>query len=251
MNGMRKVAAELNAANKTKGVIGIHLGSVMCNFKREIKPFEKFEIWSRLLTWDRKWAYVVSHWVKAGSIKPKAYALQPWKNRFQKRISEIEDEDQANSSPDSTSKERKQPVIFASALAKGVFKKGRLTVSPERIWEASGLLPPRPKELQQLASGTPSPDPNGKVSENKHAEGVPDITTSSTLEKITSKEEAEAAIEATLVPPEDQGAWDWKRVEEERLKGLELANAFHALEAISGTVPGDDEVVLGSYTDIL
>ena len=251
MNGMRKVAAELNAANKTNGVIGIHLGSVMCNFKREIKPFEKFEIWSRVLTWDRKWAYVVSHWVKAGSIKPKAYTLQPWKNKNQKKISEIENEDKTEANPDSTPKERKQPVVFASALAKGVFKKGRLTISPERIWEASGLLPPKPKELELSASSTRSPDPNDKVSENTKAEDVSDFAPSSTLEKIASREEAEAAIEATLASPEDQMGWDWKRVEEERLKGLELANTFHALEAISGTVPGDEEIVLGSYTDIL
>ena len=36
-----------------------------CQFKRELKPFEKYKISSRILAWDRKWLFVISKFVTA------------------------------------------------------------------------------------------------------------------------------------------------------------------------------------------
>lgn len=58
----------------------IALGGVACVFRKEIKPLSRFEIWTRLLAWDEKWIYTVSHVVKAGAVRPRGYALQPWKD---------------------------------------------------------------------------------------------------------------------------------------------------------------------------
>jgi hypothetical protein len=61
-----------------KPVLGkwsIMLGGVMATFKREIGMYQGFEMWSRVLCWDRKWIYIVTHFVKKGTVKPSAYIL--------------------------------------------------------------------------------------------------------------------------------------------------------------------------------
>jgi hypothetical protein len=93
-------------------------------FRREIKPFEKYEIVSRLLCWDAKWIWMVSHFV----------SLEKPKDGKRK--------------------------IFASTISKYVLKQGRITVSPEDVLRESGLLPERPagaKELTPEPSGSSSP----------------------------------------------------------------------------------------------
>ncbi|KJK76396.1 hypothetical protein H634G_08287 [Metarhizium anisopliae BRIP 53293] len=46
-----------------RGPMGIMLGSVSCSFKREIRAYRAYELWSRLLAWDRKWLYIVTHFL--------------------------------------------------------------------------------------------------------------------------------------------------------------------------------------------
>ncbi|CAK40115.1 uncharacterized protein An09g01760 [Aspergillus niger] len=53
------------------GELNIALGSTACVFKREIKPYQAYEIHTRLLSWDEKWVYFVSHFVKTGGKKDK------------------------------------------------------------------------------------------------------------------------------------------------------------------------------------
>lgn len=38
-----------------RGRWSIMLGGVACSFKREIGIYEGYEMWSRILCWDRKW----------------------------------------------------------------------------------------------------------------------------------------------------------------------------------------------------
>merc|ERR1711939_591646 len=58
-----------------KGSYNVALGAVSCFFQRQIEPFQAFEVWTRVLSWDRKWLYLVSHVVKKGVIKPNSYVL--------------------------------------------------------------------------------------------------------------------------------------------------------------------------------
>ena len=85
------------------------LGGVSCAFKWEIKPYERYLMWSRILCWDEKWFWVVTWFV------------EPHMQRTQ----------------DGMTRERK---VFATAVSKCVFKKGRKTVRPDTMMRLSGLL---------------------------------------------------------------------------------------------------------------
>lgn len=113
-----------------RGKLGIMLGAVHCSFKREIKPYQKFEMWSRILAWDRKWIYIVTHFVESDAVRPRCWSgggvrYGPTRKHEGK--------------PDEWQKR-----IFATAVSKYVLKVGRLTVHPAVALEASGLLPERP-----------------------------------------------------------------------------------------------------------
>jgi len=94
------------------GTLSIPLGGVSVIFKAEIKPYERYSISSRILTWDDKWLYIISHFT-----------------RYKKTI------------PGHS----KSPVV-ASAISKYVFKRKRLTIPPEQVLTALHLLPARPHE---------------------------------------------------------------------------------------------------------
>ncbi|KAI5951782.1 hypothetical protein KGF54_004857 [Candida jiufengensis] len=72
----------------------VPVATVQCQFKKELKPFEKFKITSRILAWDKKWLFVLSIFT--------TYNKQT----------------------------KKFNTINAIALTKYVFKIGRLTISP-------------------------------------------------------------------------------------------------------------------------
>ncbi|GFF68184.1 hypothetical protein IFM47457_01975 [Aspergillus lentulus] len=126
-DGLVTVDRELAAEGK-KGMLAAIIGSVTTSFKKEIRIFQEYEVWSRILTWDRKWLYIVTHFVQKASAKPAGYLTA--KSTRPDSKSSI-GESKCGSS---------QPVTFATSISKYVFKKGRLTISPERILRASGLL---------------------------------------------------------------------------------------------------------------
>jgi len=63
-----------------KPIFGLALGAVSCSFRRELKPYESYELWSRVLTWDEKWIYIVTHFVRKGAVLPRKYSLYPEQN---------------------------------------------------------------------------------------------------------------------------------------------------------------------------
>ncbi|KAL8889543.1 MAG: hypothetical protein Q9215_003197 [Flavoplaca cf. flavocitrina] len=80
--GIVKTGLELWGKNGRKGPksLGFMMGGVNINFRREIKPAQAFEMWTRILTWDRKWIYTVTHFVKKGAMRPNGWLFQPWRN---------------------------------------------------------------------------------------------------------------------------------------------------------------------------
>jgi hypothetical protein len=53
-----KKSAVADAVGATDGSRGRHLvalGGISCLFKKEILPYKKYEMWTRVLCWDRKW----------------------------------------------------------------------------------------------------------------------------------------------------------------------------------------------------
>jgi hypothetical protein len=124
-----------------KGGVIVVLGATHVSFKREIKPYQSYEIWTRVLSWDRKWFYMVSYFVEKGAVKPRSW-------------------DATSFGPTRTSKSKPEDwekKVYATAVSKYVFKIGRLTVHPAIVIGASGLLPERPGGWVDTNSGRESP----------------------------------------------------------------------------------------------
>ncbi len=119
------------------------LGGVSCTFKREIKPYVKYEVWTRVLSWDSKWLYVVSHFVKAGAVRPQSYIDQPWKKGSKKRNS-TKANGKADEKTGAAAAPLAHPAIYCTCVTKYVMKKGRKTIPPEEFLRACELIPDVP-----------------------------------------------------------------------------------------------------------
>ncbi|MCJ1415339.1 hypothetical protein MMC32_001671 [Xylographa parallela] len=213
--------------SERKGSFNIMLGGVTCTFKKEIKPLEPFEIWTRVLSWDQKWLYLVSHIVRSKAVEPRGYTLQPWKKTGEgkRRV------EHAQATP--------HPAIFATSIAKYVFKQGRVTISPERVLEASGLLPQRPLDAKQQST-------SGKFSApSVSADGASQLMN---LDSVTSRVElqAEPVLPEPSMPPKVD-VWDWQRMEQERVHGMSIAKHMAGLDALHDVFTANDRAALGQY----
>ncbi|KAF4457624.1 capsule polysaccharide biosynthesis [Fusarium albosuccineum] len=102
------------------------LGGTTCTWRKEIKPYARYELWTRILSWDEKWLYVITHFTKPGVFHPEEYVMQPRKKTTVKRKKEDVD---------------KLKNVYASSVARYVFKNIRKTIPPEQALRDSGLLP--------------------------------------------------------------------------------------------------------------
>lgn len=216
-----------------KGRYTIALGAVSCFFQRQIEPLQQFEIYTRVLSWDRKWIYIVSHIVTKGAIRPDSYALQPWK-KSKRRPNEVKKDE-----------EDLKKHIFASSLARYVFKKGRLTINPEIVLERSRLLPPRPAGVglpprtELLTSdATPAPAETPATAAMNGGPSSPEAMATELGRRLSS------VAKTSNVQDDD---WTWEDMERERLRGLKIASHFDSLGAVSGELRAGE--VLGQYGD--
>lgn len=97
-----------------KGPLGFILGSVYTNFKREIPAYMKYEVKSHVASFDQKWIYIITYFLKPGKGSSK--------------------KGQDNS-------EVQQKRLLAVSISKYVLKKGRYTVPPKDAFEAAGYTP--------------------------------------------------------------------------------------------------------------
>ena len=159
------------------------LGAVSCTFRRELLPYETYDMWSKILTWDEKWFYIITHFVKKGSnVQPGKVTLHTYQQQSDRSGS-------ASSQPSNKeSKANEKSPVVATAVSKVVFKDGRKTLAPSYILELSNMLPPGNAE---------------KTSAN-----LPEI----------NREHEEAPG-----PDADAGnTWSWEKMETERLRGLDV-----------------------------
>lgn len=271
-SGMVKTGRELGNGAR----VGIALGAVSCNFRREIKPYEAFEVWTRVLAWDQKWLYTISHFVKKGSVRPKGWTLQPWrKARVGRRnerttkeltaeevtklekIATAENEANLAKGAISPSATPAHPAIFASALARYVFKHKRLTIPPERILRSSNLLPPEPTTLEHtpplktqsssssIVNGS-SPTPDTTLLSIPGASKI--ATTSSATEPSSTNANRNGTSSGSSETRVD--SWTWTRIEAERQRGFRIAEHLAHLEALNGEFHYDGGLALGEYTDL-
>lgn len=139
-----------------KGSFGMGLGAVFCSFRKEIGPLQGYEMWSRILSWDRKWLYIVTHFVVKGKVKPTSWdgkRMGPTRNKVLKADGSGEVVDFSK-------------YVIATAISKYVFKLGRFTVNPAIVIEACELLPERPGEgWTGGETGTGTPEDLGDIDE--------------------------------------------------------------------------------------
>ena len=218
---------------QTKGKYIIALGGVSCFFQKQIEPLQQFEIYTRLLSWDRKWVYCVSHVVRKGAIKPDSYVLQPWK-KSKVRPGEVKKDD-----------EDLGKHIFATSVARYVFKKGRLTINPEIVLERSHLLPPRPP-------GVGLPPRTESLTSDATPAPVETPATPAMNGGPSSSEAVATEISSKLGKVEHERSvqdddWTWEDMERKRLRSLKIASHFDLLGAVHGELRAGD--VLGQYGD--
>lgn len=186
---------------------------------------------------------MVTHFVRKDAIKPKSFSMYPR---------------QKNKNAGTRKVDKKEDAIIASALSKIVFKKGRLTIPPEVMLQASGLLPPRPVDLALLQTEVyPAPaqrataqrifDVGFRFFENF------DLMWEATRNMLTPEPE-EARDQSRDGSPDDMSRkkseqWTWDMVEQERLRGLEMANKLGALEGLAGEFTAEADA-LGKHSDL-
>ncbi|KJZ76898.1 hypothetical protein HIM_03775 [Hirsutella minnesotensis 3608] len=76
-NKATKLVLDPATGHPVGGSMGIMLGAVSCSFKREIGAYRGYELWSRVLCWDRKWLYVMTHFVPKGAARPTEWLDPP------------------------------------------------------------------------------------------------------------------------------------------------------------------------------
>jgi hypothetical protein len=130
-NQRTKLITDPTTGKPLPGSLKIILGAAHCSYHREITAYAGYEVWSRILSWDRKWLVIVSHFVPKGMAKPDVW-LDP---RFKKGYRTNGGKGPRNGW---------ERMVHATAVSKYVFKLDRLTIHPAVILKGSGLLPERP-----------------------------------------------------------------------------------------------------------
>jgi len=221
------------------------MGGVACFFKREISPYEKYEMWTRVLCWDEKWVYIVTHFVRKGCVRPRGFLMHEnrrggnwWPNWMRTRRNQIsvDDSSSSDSEADDRSRDGGEKNIFSFAISKYVFKSGRKTIPPQTAFENCGLLPPKPQD-SDLA--TPSP------------EGSSSIEGAMVEEIAISQESLDDLLDSSLNPSQvGNSGWTWEMVEKERQRGMKIAKLMAGLDQLNEEFTGDTKPALGAYRDL-
>ena len=109
-------------------------------------------------------------------------------------------------------------------------KKGRLTVPPARILQASGLLPPNPNgDTLSTSPATETPDNgeainSGQALDEPVARQVLSFTEGADLDQAVLENQRKANLSST------EGVWTWDRIEQERVRGLKVVQSFIDLD---------------------
>ncbi|KAA8648372.1 hypothetical protein EYZ11_007329 [Aspergillus tanneri] len=113
VKGAALLNKRLGALGK-KGTLGFILGSVYTSFKREIPAYMKYEVKSHVASFDQKWIYIITYFLKPGKAMKNGQSVD--ENALKKRL-------------------------LAVSISQYVLKKGRYTVPPKDAFEASGYMP--------------------------------------------------------------------------------------------------------------
>jgi hypothetical protein len=249
--GFRSGNAELERRGH-KGPNNVILGSVHTSYHKEIKPYERYEVRSRVIGWDQKWLLILSTFIRPGA-------------------------------------KGKPETILASALSKYVVKKARYTVPPERCLAAAGWFEgmdrPDPEMIKEetekkgkqkeeaklkgilkmpptmLNDTTPSPSESTVMVNRPHEQELEAVDIAklearaeemsakmdekwgeglggSTLPVRATENAVDVVDNASIAESSQRPArrksvgqqWTWEMVEKERLRGLEIARGWMLLD---------------------
>lgn len=185
---------------------------------------------------------MVTHFVRKDAIKPKSFSMYPRQN---------------NKNAGTRNVDKKEDAIIASALSKIVFKKGRLTIPPEVMLQASGLLPPRPADMALLQTEIyPAPAKRAMAQQIfdigfrffENFDLVWDATRRMLRPELEDRDQSrDASPDDTATKKSDH--WTWDMVEQERLRGLGMASKLGALDGLAGEFTAEADA-LGKHSDL-
>jgi hypothetical protein len=199
-------------SGKKTSKLTLALGAVSCSFRRELLPYESYDMYTRILAWDEKWFYMVTHFIKkSAKLAPRENTLYPFQNVKATRKSNAPLINTGDG-PSSDLKDARSPIA-ASALSKVVFKDGRRTLTPQYILELSELIPTRQSEDGEARSHS---------TDSKNLKS-PDAT------------------------GDEGSAWTWEKMESERLRGMEQVK--HLVDQAALEQEFAPEVALGRHHD--
>lgn len=206
--GFTSISTELHSAGHT-GRMSFTLGSVYCSFRRPLAPYEPYQVHSRVLSWDRKWLYILSWFSRKG---------------------------------------KGEEEVLACAISKYVCKKGRFTVAPWRLLRAAGLLPGEWKEEGAEEAGVTGGGGAAGGSDDvglRHGGNGLTIRSSRGAEAGGGTTEARRANGHESAAAKRQGGTaegEWERHREREVWGAEIeAERRRGMDAVGGFVALDEE----------
>ncbi|KAL9110884.1 MAG: hypothetical protein Q9227_004684 [Pyrenula ochraceoflavens] len=186
------------------GRFNVILGSVHTSFRKEIKPYERYEVRSKFITWDRKWMVIGSSFVR---------------------------------------KHKGGKEICAASISKYVMKKGRYTIPVDRMLQWAGILPEKPiehrtppEESAVLVPESGEKEKSSSGTENNTPSSNEGITASSAilnegLERVLSQTSAQLKdAQASESKTQAFSEWTWEAIEAERVRGMKLAESWLKLD---------------------
>jgi hypothetical protein len=228
--GVRSGNAALEAEGH-RGANNVILGSVHASYHKEIKPYELYEVRSRVLGWDQKWLVILSTFVRPGK-KETILASALSKYVVKKARFTVPPERCLESAGWFEGIDRSEPEKQeAGKKLRGILKMPRTTLndSTEPLCAESGILINRPHEEELQAVDVAklearAEEMSAKV-DDKWAEGLKG--------SVASVEAVANVVQSERPAPARKGStqqWTWEMIEKERLRGLEIAIAWMVLD---------------------
>ncbi|EOA91196.1 hypothetical protein ACJQWK_03357 [Exserohilum turcicum] len=115
------ITSLLSQALASLGSPAFILAGVQCKFQREVRPYQRYAVSSRILAWNAKAMYVVTYFIKPGA--------------------KLETELDLRGGPGALASDNVvRKTLLATMVSKYVFKAGRTTLAPEHVFREAGLL---------------------------------------------------------------------------------------------------------------
>lgn len=222
-----------------KGAFAVILGAVHASFLKEIKPYERYTVRSRVLGWDGKWILIGSAFVRPKNSHDR---IRDQNDKRRKLKLEGKSESEINSASQGSKQEDNDEVLLASCLSKYVVKKGRYTVPPERCWRSAGWLPEKPAgqaTTPAVFESSPAPTPNVELvsGEVKITEDELRRKAQETAAKAAEKlQQSQGKSSELKLSKDDESCreaaskWSWEDIEAERARGVKVAENWLGLD---------------------